>query len=90
MIELPPHPTHGWWESAHCRGMTDAQTETVFYSVQTKRAVAEALSLCSRCDVIGDCLADALAIESRSAAAPHGIRAGLLPGQRVELLRRSR
>lgn len=88
-IAVPPYPAHGWWERAHCRGMGDEQTEATFYSIQTKRAVAEALSLCARCDVIGDCLSDALTVESRTAAAPHGIRGGLLPTQRVEMMRRS-
>lgn len=87
MIPLPRYPADGWWERAECRGMSDAETESTFYSDRS----AEALTLCRRCEVTGDCLLDALLIEdSGRAPVAWGIRGGMLPGQRLELLRQRR
>lgn len=91
MIALPRSPAVGWWDRAECLGMTDAQTEATFYNVQSDRAVAEAMTLCRRCRVVADCLADALRTEDLGRApVAWGIRGGMLPSQRLGLLRQRR
>jgi len=71
--------------------MSDAQTEATIYNVQSDRAVAEAMTLCRRCGVTADCLADALAVEDLGRApVAWGIRGGMMPSQRLELLRQRR
>jgi WhiB family redox-sensing transcriptional regulator len=75
-----------WWSDAACRGVG----AEVFY-VERGGDTGPARRLCAGCLVRAECLADVMTMEAgQPRALRHGIRAGLSPGQRVELERQGR
>lgn len=77
-----------WRDRAECAG----QPLDWFYpSKITDRTTTNALALCRRCEVRDDCLRDALRVEGAQwSGRPWGIRGGLTPEQRGELITRNR
>lgn len=73
-----------WADQAACRGMSD-----LFFDSSTEAQDA-ARRVCRTCPVLGDCLTDALAIESPDPGNHAGVRAGMTPAALVNLRRKKR
>jgi len=81
-----------WWrDDAACVGTPpawwfpeDINKASAAGRDESDRMTAAALATCARCDVVSDCLDDALRSERHDRYA-FGIRAGLLPQQRRDL-----
>lgn len=79
-----------WRESAACAQIDPAGADIAFFPSESSMDAHKydyAVSICRRCPVMAECLADAMATEAPGLSSRHGVRGGLTPGQRHKLAR---
>lgn len=78
-----PNP-NAWYDNAAC---LEHDSETFYPTEMNLNGAHQAISICEGCEVRLECLTAALQEEKIAFGRRHGIRGGLTPTQRMQLVR---